>query len=70
MQKPEVTEHKLTPGELSLISEYVSAIRDLEQQKQGALQLIVRANGLEGPWALTGDKLVKQKTPLGVGSKK
>ena len=57
---PQENEYVLSPVERQLISEIDTAKQNLEQQKQGALQLIMRTHGFEGTWSLIGDKLVKQ----------
>ena len=57
-------EHAIPAPEMRLINEIESAIRDLNNQKQGALMLIVRSAGLTGVWNLdlANAKLVKQET--------
>jgi len=60
-RKDQGREAVLTPEEFTLIAEYDNAIRDLTSQRQGALQLMVRARKLDGAWALIGNKLVKQE---------
>lgn len=62
MPEPETSEYVLSPEERTLLAEYLNAIRDLEAQKNGALQLIVRSRKLEGTWNLIGtEKLVKNQ---------
>jgi hypothetical protein len=50
---------QLSKQEQSILAEYQQALRDIQQQIQGALRLIVKQRGLEGQWNLDGDRLVK-----------
>jgi hypothetical protein len=63
MAKPQ-EEYPLNAAEVKLLGEYEAAIADLNSQKKGALQLIVRAHALEGVWALdlAGRRLIRQET--------
>ena len=55
-------EHKLSEKQVAFLNEIEMAIRDLTSQKIGALNLIVRAEGLRDNWALDlpGGRLVKE----------
>jgi hypothetical protein len=50
----------LSPEEIGVINEYQQAIRDVQQQIQGAIRLMFKTRKLEGNWNFQGDKFVRQ----------
>lgn len=57
----ETYEYQLTPLELAVIGRYNATIVEIENQRRGALNMILAANGLQGEWMLSGDKLLKRR---------
>ena len=56
-----MNEYQLTPLELLEMESYDAAIRDLQKQKEGAIRLICRQQGLtDGTVSLEGGKLVME----------
>lgn len=51
---------QLTPVEAAYFAEARARAETIQQQAQGALLMILRQRGLDGNWALDGDRIVRQ----------
>ena len=59
----EPNEYTLSEIEFRTISNLNQRIFELEQQRKGALELILNTHNLQGAWQLRGDKLVRGVAP-------
>jgi hypothetical protein len=58
MLNEQKTEYTFSEDEMALLREIDAAVRELNQQHQGALRMIMKQNKLDGDWQFQGDKLV------------
>jgi hypothetical protein len=58
MEQPK-DEYTLTADELGLVKPIIDTVESLQKEAQVVLRAITRLRGLEGNWALAGNRLVK-----------
>jgi hypothetical protein len=53
--------YEMTAQEAAVFADYERAARDIQQQAQGALCMVLRSHGLDGQWSREGNTLTRVK---------